>query len=311
MPDAGDSLDLVVVESAADGPSAQLLAGRLRAEGIPAEVRGGFLVDAWAMSQKGLGLMGVEVWVPRSRLGEAQRVLASLSPVPTVTVPVEPTATPGPASPPEPASRQGLIAELGVVILLAFLPVWYGTLFWASWPYQQGFVQYLLGSTVADVGDVALVLLLMSRSGESWASFGLTRPRWLADPAWGIVVFVLSFPLVVSLPLPDPGPSWSPPGPLGKLQYLLFLAQLLFNVFMQELVARGYLIARLERLLGSRWKSIALSALLFSSWHFYQGLSGVLETFLMGLIYGAAFCGLRRLWPLVIAHALWNLLASS
>src|SRR2546426_993200 len=50
-------------------------AGILRAAGIPAYVSGSLLQDGWAMSQKLMGLLAVDVQVPRGRLDEARKVL--------------------------------------------------------------------------------------------------------------------------------------------------------------------------------------------------------------------------------------------
>jgi len=56
---------------------------------------------------------------------------------------------------------------------------------------------------------------------------------------------------------------------------------------------------------------LGVSALLFASWHLYQGPPGVASTLATGLLYGAVFVSLRRLWPLAAAHAVWNLVIAS
>jgi membrane protease YdiL (CAAX protease family) len=67
---------------------------------------------------------------------------------------------------------------------------------------------------------------------------------------------------------------------------------------------RGYLLPRFERLLGSAWRAILITALLFASYHVYQGFRCAAGVFAVGLVYGGSFCLLRRLWPLCIAHAM-------
>ena len=49
-----------------------------------------------------------------------------------------------------------------------------------------------------------------------------------------------------------------------------------------------------------------LAAVVFSSYHLYQGVLGVIDTFLFGVMYGAAYLALRRIWPLVLGHMLYN-----
>ena len=96
--------------------------------------------------------------------------------------------------------------------------------------------------------------------------------------------------------------------PRGLVEYLLAGASCSAIGFGEELLFRGYLIPRLERLIGSKWKSIGVTALLFAFWHAYQGVYGVAGAAVWGFSFGILFCGFRRLWPLAMAHALHNFL---
>jgi membrane protease YdiL (CAAX protease family) len=71
---------------------------------------------------------------------------------------------------------------------------------------------------------------------------------------------------------------------------------------------RGYLIARLERLLRSTWLPVLISSVLFGSCHLYQGVQRAIAVFAVGLVYAVWFCFLRRLWPLCMAHAATNII---
>jgi len=102
--------------------------------------------------------------------------------------------------------------------------------------------------------------------------------------------------------------STSPGTALLVVQYILFVVHIFTSAFYEELLMRGYLIPRFERLLRSTWNSLLLTALLFGSYHTDQGIGGVLDTSLAGLVYGGAFCWFRRLWPVAAAHALYNLM---
>jgi membrane protease YdiL (CAAX protease family) len=88
----------------------------------------------------------------------------------------------------------------------------------------------------------------------------------------------------------------------------LFLGCIL-NGFAEELVMRGYFLERLEFLLGSTPKSILFSSIVFCSYHIYQGVLGTFHVFIFGVIYGIFYCKYRRIWPLVIAHALQNIVS--
>jgi membrane protease YdiL (CAAX protease family) len=98
-----------------------------------------------------------------------------------------------------------------------------------------------------------------------------------------------------------------PPRPSGMAGQAIIILLPCLSCFEQELVMRGYLIAHLETVLRSTTGGILVSAALFGAYHLYQGIDGCLEWTLSRLFYGAAFAVTRRIWPLVAAHAIWNL----
>ena len=71
---------------------------------------------------------------------------------------------------------------------------------------------------------------------------------------------------------------------------------------------QAYLIARLQRLLSSTWLAVVVTTALFASYHIYQGTTVMIGTAAFGFVLALAFCWFRRLWPLCLAHALWNIL---
>ncbi|MBI4606313.1 MAG: CPBP family intramembrane metalloprotease [Planctomycetes bacterium] len=88
------------------------------------------------------------------------------------------------------------------------------------------------------------------------------------------------------------------------------MASTLLSAFTQEAYMRGYLIPRLGELLGTLGRGIIASSVLFAAYHADQGAGGLAGSFLFGLLYGVIFAATRRLWPLVAAHAAYNLLVS-
>ncbi len=68
---------LAVVIRASDDQEAQLIAAILRGHGITVFVEGSSLMDEWAVSQRMLGQIGVEVKVPSDSLEKAQEILAN------------------------------------------------------------------------------------------------------------------------------------------------------------------------------------------------------------------------------------------
>jgi membrane protease YdiL (CAAX protease family) len=88
--------------------------------------------------------------------------------------------------------------------------------------------------------------------------------------------------------------------------YIQLLAiGLLFGGIAEELVFRGFLIGWSTRLLGERaiLPSVVLSSALFGYSHLYQGLAGVIETAIVGLLLAILYVKAgRRLSPSSFAH---------
>lgn len=94
--------------------------------------------------------------------------------------------------------------------------------------------------------------------------------------------------------------------------YLSWLAILWFAGPAEEVFFRGYIISRLNDVLGSSALALVISvvfpAVIFGLGHFYYlGWRGVFVTGMIGLTLGVLFLLYRRnLWPLMIAHAMIN-----
>ncbi len=79
--------------------------------------------------------------------------------------------------------------------------------------------------------------------------------------------------------------------------------------FIEEMFFRGYLFNRLMDLFGRERLGIALTlivqAILFGLGHTYQGLTGVLDTALAGLVLGLLYLQARRnLWLPILTHGI-------
>ena len=83
--------------------------------------------------------------------------------------------------------------------------------------------------------------------------------------------------------------------------------------FGEETVFRGFLFERLATLLGtSRGAKIAivvLTALLFANAHWNQGLPGVEQAAVMGLVYGGMYALTGELVIVMVTHAAFDLMA--
>ncbi len=81
------------------------------------------------------------------------------------------------------------------------------------------------------------------------------------------------------------------------------------NAVLEEVVMVGYLLTR-WREAGWSWPAaIVVSALIRGSYHLYQGFGGFVGNIAMGLLFGWVFTRIRRVGPLVVAHALLDVVA--
>jgi len=165
-----------------------------------------------------------------------------------------------------------------------------------------------------DLAPVALVLHIARRTGEGAAPFGLGTDRIGRDVRWGLLaglglagaglaLYLGALALDVNrfvVPVPPLGHWWTVPIlVLGAGQ----------NALLEEVVVVGYLLRRLEQIGWSRGGAVATGAILRGSYHLYQGWGGFAGNLALGAVFGYAFFRWRRTWPLVVAHALVDLLA--
>jgi membrane protease YdiL (CAAX protease family) len=223
------------------------------------------------------------------------------------------TPLPTPAGPP-----QVLRLELGLVLLLAFAPGILGLLILAlgagdGTEVDSRLVPAIVGAAFQmflSWSPVLVIAYLLVRSGEGWSGIGLTRFRG-ADAWQGVALWVASFVLVLVLAqvfryfgqrevdfLPPELPLW-----FRVIQAVLIAATAGAT---EEIVVRGYAQTRLEQLRAPAAVIVLLPTALWGVLHVYQGLGAALTIFCLGLMYALYFHRTRRLWPLILAHALFD-----
>jgi len=152
-----------------------------------------------------------------------------------------------------------------------------------------------------------LVVHLARRSGEGLEPFGLGTATLSQDVAWGLLaaavvaavglsVYLGAIALNVNrfvVPVPPLGHWWTIP------ILLLSAGQ---NALLEEVVAVGYLIRRLEQIGWAGGAALATSAVLRGTYHLYQGWGGFAGNLILGGVFGFIYLRWRRVWPLVVAH---------
>lgn len=162
---------------------------------------------------------------------------------------------------------------------------------------------------------VALALFLLSDPGRrATARIGLTLARPGRDLAVGtglaaligipgLALYALGRALGVTVEVQAAtldATWWAVP--------VLVLAALK-NALLEEVVAAGYLVERLEQLGWRAPSVVAASALLRGCYHLYQGIGPGLANVAMGVIFAEYYRRRRRTMPLVVAHTLLDVAA--
>jgi len=177
----------------------------------------------------------------------------------------------------------------------------------------------LANAAVKPLGAI-LALAWAWRSHTPWREIGYVRPKsWIVSPAVGIVLgsaFKLGMKAIV---MPLLGAD-----PINQAYHYLVgnraaLPGMLYAVtigagFGEETVFRGYLFERLGKLFGTgagaRASIVLLTSAVFGLAHYSdQGLAGVEQATITGLVFGAIFAITGRIWMLMFAHAAFDLTA--
>lgn len=161
---------------------------------------------------------------------------------------------------------------------------------------------------------VALAAYFLARSGERLATIGwdlsqpardLLRGLGLAGlvGGGGLLVYLISYQLGGNLQLTASalGDHW------WRVPVLILSA--IQNAVLEEVVVLGFVLHRL-RGIGWGWPSaIVTSSAVRGSYHLYQGVGGFVGNFAMGLLLGWLFRRWGRVMPMVVAHALIDIVA--
>jgi len=159
----------------------------------------------------------------------------------------------------------------------------------------------------------ALGMYLLWRAGIKLADIGLRRYR-MSDLAGGVglaaligipglglylLARALNFNLTV-LPSTLTDTWWRIP---------VLVASAAANAWTEEALVVGYLLSRLRQLGWRENPAVLASAVLRGSYHLYQGFGGFVGNVVLGLVFGRLWQRTGRLWVLVTAHALLDVVS--
>jgi membrane protease YdiL (CAAX protease family) len=168
--------------------------------------------------------------------------------------------------------------------------------------------------------SAVLVLAWAWLSRTPWREIGYTRPKsWIGTLAVGVVFGVAFKFLMKAIVMPLLG---APPinqayhflaGNTAALPWMLYV--IIFGAgFGEETIFRGWMFERFGKLFGSNGWAKTFIVLITSAWfgldHYaVQGLPGVEQATIVGLVFGTIFAITGQLPMLMIAHAAFDLTA--
>lgn len=190
-------------------------------------------------------------------------------------------------------TRLGSLAMLMLMVGMAYLP-------WPGFPF-------------------AFMLITFPILSLCWSYYKTLRPLGfvrfgMAEAAIAVILFsVVELAMDFAI---QPAITWLLPEPAdysafaslegdgAKLgRYLLYMW--ISAALGEELLFRGFVFLQLKKIYGDRpLVTILISAVLFALPHAYQGASGLLVTFVFGLIFGAIYARFKNLWINILVHGL-------
>lgn len=216
-------------------------------------------------------------------------------------------------------SRRKLGLEMLAVFVMAVAPLQWQSIGFFLVDYAESPAWYSgISYTFMALAVVFPLLYWLHVSHGSLEAFGIRRLSWrqigvgvLAGGALILIIDMMLYPaLYYAAPdlwqrlMPSAEQTFGP-SPAG-LAWMAWGFGMLAAPLMEEVVMRGYFVTRLSQFFRNELTGILLSAIIFGSYHIYQGaLAAVVATF-SGIALGLLFLATRSIWPCVIAHWIGN-----
>ncbi len=243
----------------------------------------------------------------------AAEPLPDSGPIAPETELIAPSAIEAFTGPPlAPERRRQLSIEFFVALAVCWLPHFVNSILMFDTPDfgEASLVSTHAGIASMSITTITVLLYLVWKSGEGAAAFGLTYKWFVVDIALGFVLFLVLFEAGVRAaeyirPSETDAASVAQPLP-GMGEILLIAVALLLNSVAEELAMRAYMIRRVAQVTRSWFLAMVIPSALFGSYHLYQGFEFAALITLGGLLVSVIYWWLRRIWPLVVAHTLYN-----
>ena len=208
--------------------------------------------------------------------------------------------------------------ELSLVLFLAFS----GSILRAIFIFRHGPSSFTdagsfrwVSGVLHETGILLLLGYVLWRGGRSLRDIGF---RWSWKEALlGLPLFVVSYAWyalaaigidLVYIAIHGVRPSHPSALQIFGHMPLAALPFMLLNPFYEELVVRAYLMTEIRELSGSMTIAAVVSLLLQTSYHIYYGWAGAIALGFTFLAFVGCFAIWRRAMPIVVAHAITDLI---
>lgn len=175
--------------------------------------------------------------------------------------------------------------------------------------------QVYLPSLMVQLLILSAILIILRRTHSSISEIGLAGNdvTW-ANALSGILFFVGAWIVIIFLRsiieksgyIPEKEFLYLLPSTATEKAFWVILS--LGAAFSEEITFRGFIISRFSILTGKEWHGAVLSSLAFSLGHLYQGATGLILTFIYGLMFAGLYVARRSIFPCIVAHFLQDVL---
>ncbi len=216
------------------------------------------------------------------------------------------------ATTPTPAGVRLRVAGLLIVLAVAILPLLLASsavvLFHLEMPSSGPELRYrYVNALVLELTSLALLLYVVRQNGRRLLDFGLNFRRVDILHAFlllagGRLVYKVAL-RVQELIIGHHANRPSIPAMALGLSFLTlwFVA---VNPFFEELIVRAFLISEIIALTGNSILGVAVSVIVQTAYHLYQGFPYALASSATFLVFSVYYVRTRRILPVILAH-LW------
>ncbi len=163
---------------------------------------------------------------------------------------------------------------------------------------------YAIGTLIA----VIILLFLIKRNGFSFDRIGFRKNLKITSIIYAIlgVVIIYLISIIVEAIMKV---SYEPIKFNSILDIGLMTISPLIGAICEEIMFRGYILTALLENMKNKLLAIIIANLIFASIHIYFGIAGIVFAFFAGLVFSFIYLKTNSIYPSIITHSIYNLIA--